>query len=416
MDSTTKRPNWWLVLAFRPVAWRLFADLGRAASIGIDSTYFRSRRFHVGSPCPSSAVFGPAPLEKQTEGRYTEGKHSVLYLARTSELAALESPFDPDRPEIYVQEFEIVSRAWRVVRLDENLEGRAPTIQYLLLESEYLPEECEFVADPYRATQFLAFLCRLRGIQAVEYPSVRGGYEENPEAVNVAVLGPAADAAGRMVKGDPFQGSEGKETAPCGLADGPAGTREPPRDPGREVHPPSDPQSPLQQCNDHWHLAARLPEVAHSGPGGHGLERDVALPLGIPRPGEEVVQQLRHVSNRTRFFQRQCHLRYPGTVLSATGPHRCVRRSRPVAGAALRRLHGSFPGNGGSPHASHLTSPSCQVHLELIPMLTEIALNPQAWCIRRKDAAELAAGGIEARIRDRMKVFREKEHGQRRCA
>ena len=40
----------------------------------------------------------------------------------------------------------------------------------------------------------------------MEYPSVRGGYKENPEAVNVAVLGPAAAAAGRMVKGDPFQG------------------------------------------------------------------------------------------------------------------------------------------------------------------------------------------------------------------
>ena len=36
--SKTTRPNWWLVLAFRPVAWRLFADLGRAASIGIDAT------------------------------------------------------------------------------------------------------------------------------------------------------------------------------------------------------------------------------------------------------------------------------------------------------------------------------------------------------------------------------------------
>jgi hypothetical protein len=236
MGSTTKRPNWWLVLALRPVAWRLYADLGRAAAIGIDSTYFKSRRFHIGDPCPSSGDFGPAPPEKRSEGRYTEGKHSVLYLARTSELAALESPFDPDRPEIYVQEFEIVSRTWRVVRLDQDLEGKAPTIQYLLLESEYLAEECQFVADPHRATQFLAFLCRLRGIQAVEYPSVRGGYKENPEAVNVAVLGAAADAAKLMVKGEPFQGSEGKETAPWGLADGPAGTREPPRVPGRRVH------------------------------------------------------------------------------------------------------------------------------------------------------------------------------------
>ena len=92
-----------------------------------------------------------------------------------------------------------------------------------MLESECLPEECEFARNPYRATQFLAFLCRLRGIRAVEYPSVRGGYKENPEAVNVAVLGAAANAAGRMVKGDPFQGSGGRETESRGLVDGPAG-------------------------------------------------------------------------------------------------------------------------------------------------------------------------------------------------
>jgi hypothetical protein len=203
--SKTTRPNWWLVLAFRPVAWRLFADLGRAASIGIDATYFRSRRFRAGSPPTFSCDFGPPPRGKQRDGRYTEGKHSVLYLARTPNLAALESPCDPARPEIYIQGFRIVSRSLKVVHLNKDLEARAPIIQYLLLESEYLPGECGFVSNPHRATQFLAFLCRLRGIQAVEYPSVRGGYKEDPGAINLAILGPAVDAVRVMVRGRPFR-------------------------------------------------------------------------------------------------------------------------------------------------------------------------------------------------------------------
>lgn len=221
--ATRRQPNWWLVLASRPVAWRLLADLGRAASTGIDATYFRSRRFRAGSPPVSSCDFGPPPPGKQREGRYTEGKRSVLYLARTPELAALESPGDPERPEVYIQEFRIVSHALKAVELNSDLEMRAPAIQYLLVESEYLPNECECVPNPYRATQFLAFLCRLRGIRAVEYPSVRGGYRQDPRAVNLAVLGSAVDAVRVMARGSPSDSSARKEAAFHSRADGATG-------------------------------------------------------------------------------------------------------------------------------------------------------------------------------------------------
>jgi len=82
---------------------------------------------------------------------------------------------------------------FKYLRLSQDLEATAPVLQYLLIENEYLPEESSF-AHPYRATQFLAFLCRLRGIHAVEYPSVRAGYKDDPDAVNMVILSPSVEA------------------------------------------------------------------------------------------------------------------------------------------------------------------------------------------------------------------------------
>jgi len=85
------------------------------------------------------------------------------------------------------------------------MRNRSPTSsRYLLIESEYLPEESSF-AHPYRATQFLAFLCRLRGIHAIEYPSVRAGYKDDSNAVNMVILSPSVADARTMMKGDPFE-------------------------------------------------------------------------------------------------------------------------------------------------------------------------------------------------------------------
>ena len=92
---------------------------------------------------------------------------------------------------------------FKFLRLTEDLERTAPSLQYVLLESEHLREESSF--DPYRPTQFLAFLSRLRGIGAIEYPSVRAGYIDDPDAVNLVVLGPVVDQIKLMTRGDPFE-------------------------------------------------------------------------------------------------------------------------------------------------------------------------------------------------------------------
>jgi len=199
-----RRPNWWSVLLSRRVAWRLFVELGRAVSTGIDASYYRSRRFPADAPAPTSSDFGPPPLAKQDEGRYTNGKQVVLYLSRTPKVAALEKPLqDSSESKLYIQEFHLLIPEFKFLRLTQDLESKATSLQYFLLESEYLPEESSF--DPYRPTQFLAFLCGLRGILAVEYPSVRAGYKDDPDAVNLVVIGPAVDAIKRMTRSDPLE-------------------------------------------------------------------------------------------------------------------------------------------------------------------------------------------------------------------
>jgi len=186
------------------VAWRVFADLGRAAFVGIDASYYRARWFVADAPPPKPSDFEPPPLEKQGEGRYTDGKQVVLYLSRTPKVAALEKPAqDSSKSRLYVQEFHLSIPEFKFLLLTQDLESKATALQYLLLESEYLPEESSFA--PYRPTQFLAFLCGLRGILAVEYPSVRAGYKDDPGAVNLVVLGPAVNAVKLMTRGDPLE-------------------------------------------------------------------------------------------------------------------------------------------------------------------------------------------------------------------
>lgn len=203
--STHKKPDWWLILLTRPLAWKLLWELAKASSTGLSGTWYRSQRFPKDDSHPKTADLGPPPPGRQGEGRYTEGKPIALYLSRSIDTAALECPEKPNKPRVFVQEFHISFPAAKVVRLGLDLEAKAPHLHHALLESEYLPQESEFVPVPYRATQFLAFLCRLVPVDAIEYPSVRAGYRENPEAVNLVVLGPAVNTVAEMVNGEPFE-------------------------------------------------------------------------------------------------------------------------------------------------------------------------------------------------------------------
>lgn len=169
--------------------------------------YYRARRFPVDAaqPQPSSSELGPPPLEKQGEGRYTHGNDLVLYLSRTPKTAALECGTDLSKPRIFIQQFKLSIPNMKVLYLNKNLEDSYPHLHYLLLDSEYLPNESAFVPNSYRATQFIAILCQLRLIAGVEYPSLRGDFVGNPNAVNLVLFGDAVDQASRMAVGNPFE-------------------------------------------------------------------------------------------------------------------------------------------------------------------------------------------------------------------
>jgi hypothetical protein len=197
--------SWYCTLISSPLAWRLYKQINGASCGRINGAYYRGRRFQIDTAKPSSSELGPPPLEKQGEGRYTQGKSVVLYLSRTPETSALESGTDPSKPRIFIQKFELSIPNAKVLYLSKDLEDRYPNLHYLLVNSEYLPAENPFFPNPYRATQFVAFLCQLRGILAVEYPSVRGCFRKNPDAVNIVLFGRVVDQASTMAVGDPFE-------------------------------------------------------------------------------------------------------------------------------------------------------------------------------------------------------------------
>ena len=99
--SAHQRPNWWLILLTRPLAWKLLWELAKASSTGFAGTWYRSRRFPEDAYHPKTADLGPPPPGKQGEGRYSEGKPVALYLSRSLDTAALECPEAPNNPRVF---------------------------------------------------------------------------------------------------------------------------------------------------------------------------------------------------------------------------------------------------------------------------------------------------------------------------
>ncbi|HEX3244850.1 MAG TPA: RES domain-containing protein [Chloroflexota bacterium] len=196
----TRFVYWGLMLLRFPVARQILAEAQRAAHRGLHGEYWRARILASSVPRPEPSEFGPPPRHKRTRGRYNEGKDLVLYLARTPETAVSECSANEDRT-IFVQQFGLQLENARVLQFTADLERDFPHLHYLLLESEFLPAEAGFVPDPYRATHYVAFICRLLGIAGVEYASLKGGFKEDPDAVNLVLFGPAARAATGMTLG-----------------------------------------------------------------------------------------------------------------------------------------------------------------------------------------------------------------------
>lgn len=202
--STKRRQSWKWLLLTNCIARTIYREARQAVSIGIQGLYFRGRILPSGQEPIGAVDFGPPP-DKQGEGRYNEHGKEVLYLCRNVSTVAAECPCTDEKPCLFIQAFSIQLDTVRILRLDADLEEQSPYLQYTLLESEYAAEGTNSVRFPYRATHFIAEICRRLDIGAVEYPSVRGGYKDNHEAVNLVVFKQYCDSICDMMTGKPFK-------------------------------------------------------------------------------------------------------------------------------------------------------------------------------------------------------------------
>ena len=202
--STKHRQSWKWMLLTNCIARTIYREVKQAASVSIRGLYFRGRRFPSGQEPIGAVDFGPPP-DKRGEGRYNEYGKGVLYLCRNVSTVVAECAHTDEKPCLFIQAFNIQLDAVRILRLDADLEKQFPYLQYTLLESEYAAEGTDFVRFPYRATHFIAEMCRRLDIGAVEYPSVRGGYKDNHEAVNLVVFEQYCDSVCDMMTGKPFK-------------------------------------------------------------------------------------------------------------------------------------------------------------------------------------------------------------------
>ncbi|MGE0601403.1 MAG: RES family NAD+ phosphorylase [Dehalococcoidia bacterium] len=193
------------LLSTEPTAGELRDELLRVRRTGIDGRYFRARPFAPGED-PSCNDFGPPPDGSQASGRYSlRNGASVLYLGRTASLCAAETQ-PPSGDRLLVQELAVRLPDIGAVFFDTDLEKKAPALHGFLLATEVVPQPESAVSqfqNPYAATQFLAALAISLGIHAIEYPSVRGRYAENPGYVNLVVLPPHAQTACAHPVGQP---------------------------------------------------------------------------------------------------------------------------------------------------------------------------------------------------------------------
>jgi hypothetical protein len=201
--STDCIQNWGFLLLTNGIAKSIKREVKQAVSIGIQGPYFRGRRFPQGQEPQSVADFGPP--EKQDKGRYNEHGKRVLYLCRDQRIVVAECIYTSEKPCLYVQAFDIQLPLARILKLDADLEKDFPNLHYFLLESEYSAEGTNFVKLPYRATHFLAEVCHRLDIDAVEYPSIRGGYKDNRDAVNLVIFERHISSICNMAVGRPFK-------------------------------------------------------------------------------------------------------------------------------------------------------------------------------------------------------------------
>jgi hypothetical protein len=167
----------------------------------------------VADPFLSSLCPKIGPPDEQRENRYNQPGQRALYLAKTV-ATVVDETAGRDGEDIFVQEFALDLGAARALLLEQDMRKSFPHLYCLLLFAEKLPLDAEQIAPasssfryPYRVGQFIRSVCDSQGVLAVQYPSVRGGYKQSSDALNVALFGSVIEDALGMMRGDPFPAS-----------------------------------------------------------------------------------------------------------------------------------------------------------------------------------------------------------------
>lgn len=199
---TSDEPNWEDIVEQNEIAQSILYECCNTKTEGLQGSYYRARSINEGT-YNTEDLHSPPDEKVKESGRYNQAGESVLYLARTCETAMKEiQPNEQD--QVYIQLFEIDAPKLSYIKLETDLEQRAPHLHHLLLLSEDLPEETS-TEEAYWPTHFLRHICDKLEMSAIEFPSVRAEYSENPDAVNLVVFDDAKAEVEQMTQGDPFK-------------------------------------------------------------------------------------------------------------------------------------------------------------------------------------------------------------------
>lgn len=198
----------WDQVLRHPMAEKLVNDISEAIDTGLDAPLYRGQRLQEDASPPVERLL--APTEKRLPddvepgpGRYNEGGEAVLYTCRKREIVPDEVPPGEGKPELYLVEFDVTLDNLIAIRLDETTEEEQPHLHHLLFLTEYPPKDKDL--DVYRATHLVREICRRLGIEAVEYPSVKGGYRDDREALNLVVFEAARPRVEDAVDKGPYE-------------------------------------------------------------------------------------------------------------------------------------------------------------------------------------------------------------------
>lgn len=179
------------------VSKTIASEFRAAKTTGIAGAHWRAGWLDPGAE--ASADFGRPPLA--SVGRYNPEGDRVLYLSAdgATALAEIRRGGNADGQQPYGQRFELALQGVAVCRVLPDPKGNTGALLYL---SEAAPEEGA-AAAAYRPTHFLRALAEAEGVAAIEYPSVRGGFQTNRNAINLVLFGEAATLAEAMAVGGP---------------------------------------------------------------------------------------------------------------------------------------------------------------------------------------------------------------------